>query len=203
MHLTVMHPRLEKLRGDLLADQKWGNLGIKQFKMRKAILLEAEEALSQQHDLSEEQVNQLVEGITDKVQSKGQPEGIAKKVVNAVGAVSSFFSPSPLFSSSTSSTGAQAISDAEFIQRLPAICDKFPVLVNLVHGTWNQVVEYFSEALTKTINKLAHKIEQIQIEDCKKQLDIQRATALKAVREESRRNFLNSTKERFVRDPEQ
>ncbi|KAI0692274.1 hypothetical protein BC835DRAFT_1277959 [Cytidiella melzeri] len=201
-HLTAMYPRLEKLRIDQRAEPKLRSIQTKGFTTRKAKILEAEAKLLEKLDLSTDAQRELVDAIEKgnrrlPSHSDAGSQGVMKKLTDGMKYV-----PGLLFGTSgeASSSSLPQCSDAEFLRRLPVICSQFPVLVELVDDASAKAAEYFSGIVSKLIHQLAKKIEEMQIQECNKQLAADRASKWKEVLRGTRSHFLRSVKERFIRD---
>jgi hypothetical protein len=190
-----MYPRIRTLRDEEHAHQKWKKISSKGFATRKAIILESEAILTQRPHISTEEADRLVNAIIER--NSGRTErGLLSKAITTFGS----YIPGPIFG--TSMALPSPCGDAEFLKRLPAICDKFPVLVNLANGAWDKATEYFASSIEKSIDRMAHQIEDIQIDHCRKQLDTHRSHSWKKVLDESRESFLTAVKARFRRHAE-
>ncbi|KAI0089047.1 hypothetical protein BDY19DRAFT_993280 [Irpex rosettiformis] len=190
-HIAALHPRLEKSLRELHEDYNLTSVPSRRFTKRKTIILAAEKELIEKSQLSPNEQSKLVEDLVNyKPDNLDKPEsqGYLKKLL-------SYFSNSDPSKNSVDN-------DRQFLRRLPDICARFPVLVNLADETWARAVEHLSLHINRIVNRAAQEVEDTQVQECKKQLAAQRKLAWTNVLDDSRGAFLTAVKERFVRDPE-
>jgi hypothetical protein len=188
-----MYPRFKQSRKDERDQDHWKTIPSSGFYTRKTFILNAEASLSQQPHLSTAEQLELIKKMQDSQAAGPEEKGIVQKVLS--------FIPRPIFGASSTSS-IPPCNDAEFLTRIPAICDKFPGLAQIAEIALDKAVEYFSNLIKKSTNKLARKLEDIRTEDCRKQLNAQRLIAWKNVVDQSRKTFLGAVKHRFQRDAE-
>lgn len=93
------------------------------------------------------------------------------------------------------------MSDTDFLRELPVIVERFPELAAEAQEARSIVRQHFVSKISEAANRIARKIEELQRNECRSQLQNRRKYSVTAARDDSRKAFIETCQHTFVRDP--
>lgn len=180
------------------------------FKDMKRRLLVLEHSLGDLSDADEDERQKLVDRILrgDLSTDRRANEWYLGRVVATFADAARSFIPVKTFANQPKESGemiidADTISDSDFLARLSAMVDKFPVMAPAVGSCLDDAHQVLAQAVKKKSHELARSSEQAQLSSVRHQLKLQAGAALQTELEALRRRYLDDVWDAFVDDAEQ
>lgn len=202
-NLKAIHPKLEELLTTMRSDTKLKQIDVRKFQKRKERILVCEAHLEHiPPDTPIDKQRDLVTSILQDQSSSGSSSQ-SKSMISKLGDKISNLMPVSVFGNAdTKPVDVSDCSPSDFLKRLHGITDKFPVLAEAASEAVSLAMDYFKAYIEKAINSLARKLEDLQRQECKRQLKAKREHAWTSVINESRQEFLRAVSETFMRNSE-
>ena len=86
---------------------------------------------------------------------------------------------------------------------LPAVVDATPELAAEAQEAISIARQHFANYISTQVNKAVRRIEELQRDECKRQLQAHRKHFTTATCDDTRKAFISSTQNSFVRNPDQ
>lgn len=199
----MIHPKLEAILEEMCSTQKLVSIDTKKFNTYKAQILRCEVALERlPPDITAEQQRAVIDSVMQERPQKNCPEQSHGIIGSAMQAVSkALMIPVNVFKDAMS-LPTPSCSNVDFLNRVQGMVEKFPVLAEAGSEAVSVAIKYISEEMKKMTNHVARKIEEMQRAECKRQLKSKREHAWTAVLNASRQDFLQATKDTFMKSSE-
>ncbi|EKM59291.1 uncharacterized protein PHACADRAFT_113812 [Phanerochaete carnosa HHB-10118-sp] len=173
-HLSALHPDIQRYRRDMLSDYKLKSIQSRGFSAQKERLIKSQSAGSQRSSASDQAERDPQDRSSDTWASRAK----------------SFFVP-----------GLRSPSDADFLRMLPGMMSS-PELAAEAQEAFNIARQYFTSNISSIVNRVARKIEELQRDECRRQLQAHRKNTFAVTLDDSRKEFIVNTQDSFVRDPD-
>ena len=190
--LFVAQPAFKNRLATACEERAFRKINRKTYTSAKESIILAEGLLTDKADMPLEEQKGLVKQIFDESTSE-KSRGVIYRALSYVQ------SDQPYSSVQRQAAKQQAakIDDADFLSQLGDTVTKFPVLAEAASELVKQAQEYFKEILEKKVDHVASHTERTQLEEFKRQLEVQVAIDRKCQENESRLQFLEEVQDAY------
>ncbi|KAF7800147.1 hypothetical protein EIP86_011392 [Pleurotus ostreatoroseus] len=191
-NLAAIYPAVTTIRKRISNNAKLKSVSTKPFNELKTQLLALQSKFEKNHAVTEAEQRTMVEA-DQNGSSTGEGPSEKKPMWNAVWT----WRPGAIFSQSKKGS---AVDDKDFLNSLTALSVKYPTLADLVQQAFTIATSYFLSCVETEASRVAKEIEEVQREECTKQLNMALKHQLAALRDRSRSEFLQAVEDAFVKD---
>ncbi|CAL1701264.1 unnamed protein product [Somion occarium] len=208
--LFALHSKIRDRLSEVCKDRMFHKIPKKAYTMKKEQLLMLERILVEKRDLPVDEQREIVESGLKEHSVNSQ--GVISKIGSAFGsAVTGWLPANPPSAFSAphvdqhftqdhlkmAKVDAAKFDDADFLARLPSIVDEYPVLAEGAADVAKLAQEHLMESIHKRTHDIARFAEDVQLRDCKQQIQNQVDTDRRNQERESRCKFLASVRDAY------
>ncbi|EKM59286.1 uncharacterized protein PHACADRAFT_181292 [Phanerochaete carnosa HHB-10118-sp] len=195
-HLNALHRDVGKYRRTLLSDHRLKTIGVKSFTAQKEKIIKLQTSGNQANSA----LGHSEKGSEEKTASGLWVMNVATRAASK--AISTIV-PGPVFGPAHHNSHSQRMpDDIDFLCTLPAVTNASPEVAAEAHEAIAIARRNFTDYIWTSVNKVARRIEDLQRDECEKQLQVHRKRPIVNTWDDSRRTFIARIQNSFVRDPD-